>query len=102
MIIVTGAVTMTEATRARMLEISLEHCQRSRTEPGCLDHRVHEDCERPGRLLFVEHWADMPALLAHFAVKASRDFARELGELSATPADIHIYSAEDLPFPPPR
>jgi len=41
---------------------------RSRSEPGCISHAVHVDCENPLRLVFFEQWADRAALLAHFAV----------------------------------
>ncbi len=35
------------------------------------------------RLVFFEQWADRAALLAHFAVPASRDFVRALQPLAA-------------------
>ena len=66
---------------------------RSRTEPGCISHAVHVDCENPLRLVFIEQWADRAALAAHFAVPASRDFVRALQPLAAAASDIQIYDA---------
>lgn len=101
MIIVTGSATTKPDTRARILEISKQHCARSRAEPGCISHHVHADCEDEDRLVFVEYWTDMAALMAHFQVKESRAFARELAELSATKPEMRLFEAtERLPGGP--
>ena len=46
MIVVTGSVTARQTLR-RGPQLSLEHVHRSRTEPGCISHAVHVDCENP-------------------------------------------------------
>jgi quinol monooxygenase YgiN len=76
MIVVTGSVVARQDSFDEVRRLSLEHVHRSRTEPGCISHAVHVDCENPLRLVFIEQWADRAALLAHFAVPASRDFVR--------------------------
>src|SRR5450631_4741304 len=76
MIVVTGSVTAREDTLGEVRKLSLEHVHRSRKEPGCISHAVHVDCENPLRLVFIEQWTDRAALLAHFAVPASRNFVR--------------------------
>ena len=93
MIIVTGSVTATPETFDEVRRISLEHVHRSRTEPGCISHAVHVDCENPLRLVFFDQWADRAALLAHFAVPASRDFVRALQSLAAAATTIEIYDS---------
>ena len=75
MIIVTGAIHTQATTHGPMLAACLEHCRRSRSEPGCIAHNVHVDCEDPCRLVFLEFWNDEAALRAHFQVPASRAFA---------------------------
>ncbi len=74
MIVVTGSVTAREDSFDEIRKLSLEHVHRSREEPGCISHAVHVDCENPLRLVFIEQWTDRTALLAHFAVPASRRF----------------------------
>lgn len=96
MIIVTGAAITTPETHDEMLGISLEHCARSRAEPGCIAHNVHVDCENQSRLVFVEHWADMDALKAHFAVPESQAFAGALTTLAAGAPDMKIFAAQDV------
>jgi len=96
MIVVTGSVTAREDSLDEIKTLSLEHVQRSRKEPGCISHAVHVDCENPLRLVFIEQWADRAALLAHFAVPASRDFVRALQPLAAVSTTIEIYDATRL------
>lgn len=94
MILVTGSIIAKPEHIDQVLALSLEHVRRSRAEPGCLAHAVHRDAENPLRLVFVEEWADRAALLAHFAVPASRAFVESATGLAAEPPAIHIYDAE--------
>jgi quinol monooxygenase YgiN len=96
MIVVTGSVTAREDSFDQVCKLSLEHVHRSRTEPGCISHAVHVDCEDPLRLVFIEQWADRDALLAHFAVPASRNFVRALQPLAAAATTIELYEATKL------
>ena len=96
MIVVTGSVTAKSDTFEEVRRLSLEHVHRSRTEPGCISHAVHVDCENPLRLVFFEQWADRAALLTHFAVPASRDFVRALQSLAAAATTIEIYDATKI------
>jgi len=96
MIVVTGSVTARPDTFDEVRKLSLEHVHRSRTEPGCISHAVHVDCENPLKLVFFEQWADRAALLTHFAVPASRDFVRALQSLAAVATTIEIYDATKI------
>jgi quinol monooxygenase YgiN len=96
MIVVTGSVTAREDSLAEIRQLSLEHVQRSRQEAGCISHAVHVDCENPLRLVFIEQWTDRAALLAHFAVPASRDFVRALRPLASAAATLELYDATRL------
>jgi quinol monooxygenase YgiN len=96
MIVVTGSVTARQNSFDEVRRLSLEHVHRSRGEPGCISHAVHVDCENPLRLVFFEQWADRAALLAHFAVPASRDFVKSLQSLAAVATTIELYDATRL------
>ena len=93
MIIVTGSFTAKEGCLAEALAASLEHVHRSRQEPGCLSHAVQIDAENPQRLVFFEEWADQAALQAHFAVPASRAFAKTVAGLAAGAPTLQMYQA---------
>jgi len=94
MIIVTGAILATPEGFEEARRLGLEHSRRSRDEPGCLSHDLHVDCENPLRLVFVERWADLAALKAHFAVPDSNDFVRAVRALSSARTEMTVYEAE--------
>ncbi len=96
MILITGHVILTPEHRERMIALGAAHSARSRGEAGCLGHRCHVDVEQPDRLAFVEEWADIAAVRAHFAVPASGAFVAEMRALSPQPPVIRIYAAEDI------
>lgn len=93
MIIVLASVGIGAGHLPQALVLGREHCARSRLEPGCLSHGVHQDADDESRLVFVERWADMAALQQHFAVPASRAFVKALSALAAAPAEMTIYEA---------
>lgn len=96
MIIVRGAVTGTAETLPEMLRISLEHVRRSRSEPGCISHEVAVDAENPHRLVFFERWEDDQALKAHFAVRESNLFVRDLRALAADVEEMVLYHSQKV------
>src|SRR4030095_8339928 len=96
MIVVTGSVTARPDTFDEVRKLSLEHVRRSRTEPGCISHAVHVECENPLKLVFFEQFADCAALLTLFAVPPARVFARALKSLAAAATTIEIYDATKL------
>jgi quinol monooxygenase YgiN len=96
MIIIVGFVILTPEHRERMIALGVEHSARSRGEAGCLAHNCHIDLENPDRLVFVEQWASIDAVRAHFAVPASGAFVAEMRALSPEPPAIRIYTAEDI------
>ena len=94
MIIITGSVTARPDTFDELRALCIEHTQRSRLEPGCLSHAVHQDVENLSRLVFVEEWSDRAALAAHFAVPASRAFAKAIGKFAAGTPTLSIFEAQ--------
>ena len=93
MIIVTGSVQARPEHLDEVLRLSLEHVHRSRAEPGCLVHSVHQDVEDAHRVVFVEHWQDIDALRAHFAVPASGGFVTAVQDLATGTPTLEIYDA---------
>jgi quinol monooxygenase YgiN len=100
MIIVLGSVLARDGRVNEALSLSHEHVARSRAEPGCIAHSVHQDTENPLRLVFVEQWASQQgALWEHFKVPASRAFAKALGGLAQEEPSIAIYEATPVQAP---
>jgi quinol monooxygenase YgiN len=96
MIIVTGSVQARADSLDEVLAVSLEHVRRSRTEPGCLVHSVHQDVEDPLKVVFLEHWKDREALAAHFEVPASLAFVTAITGLAAEPPVLNVYEADPV------
>ena len=96
MIVVIGHATAKPDTLQAMLAISVEHVLRSRAEPGCISHEVTTDVQEPLRLTFVERWADMAALQAHFRVEASRAFGKALSAMAEGRPEIFVYQSEPI------
>ena len=96
MVIVIGTATARPERLDELLALSLAHVHRSRTEPGCLEHAVHQDAEDPRRLVFVERWSDRAALHAHFAVRESGAFVRTAAAMCAEPPSIRVFEAEEV------
>lgn len=97
MILILGSVRVLAAQFEEALALSQQHVLRSREEPGCLEHGVSVSAESPTELVFVERWASMEALKAHFKVPASREFSAAIANLSSAPPKMTIYDATEVP-----
>lgn len=100
MIIVTGSVLARGGCAERLLALGLEQARRVRQKPGCLAYVVCRDAENPLRLVFLEQWADREALIAHFAVPATREFVRAAGELADGAPRLRTYEAREIQMLP--
>lgn len=98
MILVVGKVHLQPGQQGPALALCQAHVERSRAEPGCLEHGVHISHEDAHTLVFVERWADWPALQAHFRVPASREFVKALAALSAGAPTMEVFEASPLPL----
>ena len=98
-ILITAGVVAKPEYLGEILRLSKEHVARSLAEPGCLAHAVHQDASDPNRIVFLEKWADLDAVRAHFGVPAARDFVRAIAPLSAEQLPLEIYEA--TPIDPP-
>lgn len=96
MIVILGSVDVRPDALEPALRLALEHCARSRGEPGCVSHDCFQAVGRPHLLQFVEVWSDMAALREHFALAASKAFAKDIGAFAASPPTMRILQAEEL------
>lgn len=96
MVVVLGSVVVQDGKMEDALSASHEHVQRSRSEPGCIEHGVSVDAENRNRLIFVERWENMQALTVHFSVPASSAFVMALREVAAGPPSMTLYEASEV------
>lgn len=50
-----------EAVKAELLKM----IPPTRQEAGCIEYRLHQDCDNPDLFLFFETWQDMESLQSH-------------------------------------
>lgn len=96
MIIVIGAILAKPECLEELQSLSVEHVRRSRTEPGCLAHNVSVDLENDRRLVFVEYWADLPSLMAHFKLESSLAFVNAVRDRVSAPPEMKIFDAAEI------
>ncbi|MGV8267721.1 putative quinol monooxygenase, partial [Pseudomonas aeruginosa] len=61
-------VALLQAREGRAAEVErllLARVQPSRGEDGCPSYVLHRSLDEPGRLVFIEHWADHDAVERH-------------------------------------
>jgi quinol monooxygenase YgiN len=97
MIIVTGSVTAKPERFEALLEASLAHVHRSRSEDGCISHAVRIDTENPLKLVFFEEWRDLPALHAHFVTPGIGELLAAFREHASASEPVTTYQATKLP-----
>lgn len=100
MIIVTGSFTAKEGCLPEALRLAHTHVARSREEAGCVSHAVYQDPNCPTRLFFYEQWADRAALAAHFALPASRGFAKAVAALAVAAPELSVFEATRVALAP--
>lgn len=96
MILITGSVQLRPDLREEAFALGIEHSARSRSEPGCLTHNCLADAEDANRMVFVEEWADLAAVKAHFAVPESGAFVRAVSAMAVTPPVMRVFGAEEV------
>jgi quinol monooxygenase YgiN len=96
MIVITGSVQLRPEHLDAAIALGIEHSRRSRAEPGCISHNCHIDAEDPGRIVFVEEWADMAAVKQHFAVPGSREFVRAMTAMAVAPPEMKLLEAREI------
>ena len=96
MIFVIGSIEARAECLAEAIALSQAHVRRSRTEPGCVAHAVHQDLENAQRLVFVEEWSDHAALQQHFRVPESRAFVKSMAAIATGAPSMAIYEANRI------
>jgi quinol monooxygenase YgiN len=90
-VLVLGTVTTDAEHLPELLEASLEHVHRSRTEDGCISHHVTQDPEHPETLHFVERWRDRAAVHTHFEQAESLAFIEVVQRLATERTTMDVY-----------
>jgi quinol monooxygenase YgiN len=85
MVIVHASASIRPEARERWLEVLDATATASRAEEACRSYVVYEAVQRPNAFIFVEEWASLDGLYAHFRAPHFGELSAALGELSAEP-----------------
>jgi quinol monooxygenase YgiN len=85
MVIVHAQAPIKPDARERWLEILNAVTPPSRAEDACQSYVIYEAVETPSTYIFVEQWASLDGLYAHFHTPHFTEFFGALGEVLAGP-----------------
>jgi len=71
--------------RDRWFEILAAVTSPSRSEDACQSYVLYEAIEAPNTFIFVEKWASLDGLYAHFHTRHFTEFFASIGEVIAEP-----------------
>ncbi|MBL8059095.1 MAG: antibiotic biosynthesis monooxygenase [Chthonomonas sp.] len=93
MIVLTAYGQLQEDGVEMFLEASHENKAKAQAEAGCEKFDYYLSAEEPLKFVFVEEWASMEHLEAHFATEHFARFMASMQECLAAPPDIRIFDA---------
>lgn len=91
MIILHAQAPIQPEARERWLAILDAVTPPSRAEDACQSYVIYEAVETPNTFIFVEEWASLDGLYAHFHTPHFAEFFAALGEVLAGPPIGSIY-----------
>ena len=93
MLISLGYVTIPVQHADQVSQMLAGLAAQTRTEPGCLDYRVSQDAEVPGRFTLVETWATLEQMQTHLGLPHIGPAVEALMGLGATDLSVTAYEA---------
>lgn len=93
MVIVHANVEIKPEARDRWLETAKAAAVASRSEEACESYVVYEAIEAPNVFVFVERWASLEGLYAHFRAPHFAELLTALATVSARPPEGSVLVA---------
>lgn len=88
--------TAIEATKAAIAKMEVA----SQAEPGCISYRFTQELSHPNKMVVVEQWESVDALITHFGMPHMAEFGEAMAKNPPTNVDAKMYElgpAQDLP-----
>jgi quinol monooxygenase YgiN len=85
MIVLRASAPIKPEARERWLELIATVTPPSRAEDACQSYVLYEAVETPNTFIFVEEWADLAGLYAHFHTPHFTEFMAGMGDVLAGP-----------------
>lgn len=92
MVILHATASIKPQARERWLQILAAVTVPSRSEEACESYVIYESTETPNAFIFVEQWASLDGLHAHFHTPHFAAFLTALSEVSAAPPEGTVFA----------
>ena len=90
--ILLATINIQPAKEEYFLEEARRMISASVQEKDCNGYELHKSTEHPKTYIFVEKWADGPALESHLATDYTQRFTKALKEVLAGQPDVKFFS----------
>ena len=90
MIYVVATLTVKPETRAEFIAGAMACIKETRKEPGNIAYDLHESVTDPSKMVFVEQWENVEALVPHRAAEHMKAFGRIAVNCMTAPPKIEV------------
>jgi quinol monooxygenase YgiN len=89
-IYVVATLTVKTETRAEFIAGAMACIKETRKEPGNIAYDLHESVTDPSKMVFVEQWENVEALVPHRATEHMKAFGRIAAQCMTAPPKIEV------------
>lgn len=98
MIIVIAKVSVKPECKQELLSLAKGVIAATRAEEGCISYTLLDNTYDPGGCLFVEEWADLPALQKHAGSAHILEWRKQSRDLLTAKTTVTVYQGEKVIF----
>ena len=96
MIYVVATLTVKPETRAEFIAGATACIKETLKEPGNIAYDMHESVTDPSKMVFVEQWENVEALVPHRATEHMKAFGRIAAQCLTAPPRIEVITPEKV------
>jgi quinol monooxygenase YgiN len=95
-IYVVATLTVKPETRAEFIAAATACIKETRMEPGNIAYDLHESVTDPAKMVFVEQWENVEALVPHRSAEHMKVFGRVAVKCMTAPTKIEIITPANV------
>jgi quinol monooxygenase YgiN len=96
MIVVIARVSVKPEKKAELLALAKGVIATTQAEEGCISYLLLDNSYDPGACMFVEEWANLPALQKHAAAPHIAEWRKQSKDLLSAKTVITVYQGEEV------
>jgi quinol monooxygenase YgiN len=95
-IYVVATLTIKPESHAEFIAAATACIKETRKEPGNIAYDLHESVTDPSKMVFVEQWENVEALVPHRATEHMKAFGRIAAQCLTAPPRIEVITPEKV------